>query len=177
MWIQWAPRSPKKVVMVPGHVCFGHGASKTSSGENPPPQTSCVQAQGQECNVSLQRLSDFCHTSIYIIVLLWNFVISECITVLSEQQLESVLFASFVTFWQLHFMLFATVLIMGTTAIDKVKFFLRSIFTIGIKREPLTAWYLELPSFVSNFENVNKTAGSSAWLLHPGEGNSCNKAS
>ena len=33
---------------------------------------------------------------------------------LSEEQLESVLFASFVTFWQLHFMLFETVLIMGT---------------------------------------------------------------
>lgn len=115
MWIQWAPGSPKKVVMVPGRVCFGHGASKTSSGENPPPQTSCVQAQGQECIISLQRLFDFCHSSIYMIVLLWKFVISECIIVLSEEGLESVLFASFVTFWQLHFMLFATVLIMGTT--------------------------------------------------------------
>lgn len=31
--------------MVPGRVCFGHGASKTSSGGNPPPQTYCVQAQ------------------------------------------------------------------------------------------------------------------------------------
>lgn len=73
-------------------------------------------------------------------------------------------------------MLFPTVFTLSTICDLKVRCILRDVFTVCLKMETLTAWSLEFLNVTYHLENV-KTASLNDWLLHLGEGNSCNKAS